>query len=353
MQCNFSFITLSGTPAERGRKYGSAAKKQIDVSLGLYAKLFKAYAALSWDEAKKKSLKFEKTIQDYCPNALEEMQGIAEGCGKTYEDILALNCRSELMFALPDGCSAIALVPEAARGKTIIAQTWDWLKECRPGTVILEIHQEPLPTILTVSEAGMVGGKGLNSSGIGVCLNAMSIGRGQIGVPLHLIYRGILNSRTITDALDQVSEVRRAGAGNFTIASSTGIALCFEYTPDNFDVLMSEGEPLCHTNHYLSPLFKAEDKLKSSVADTHIRYNMLRRLSKKYTNGLGVEDVWTILSDHTNFPDSICSHEDPANPESSRFCTVYAALFDLNSKVLWVTNGNPCEGRAYPFYLLP
>ena len=353
MQCAFQFIKLTGTPFERGKTYGAAAKKEIGISLGLYAKLFKGYANLSWDGAKEKALKFEKTIQEYFPEALDEMKGIAEGSGRSYEDILALNCRSELMFALPDGCTTLALLPEAAKGKTIIAQTWDWLMECRPANVILEIHQDPLPTILTVSEAGMVGGKGLNSNGIGVCLNAMSVGRGQIGVPLHLMYRGILNSRTITDALDRICEVKRAGAGTFTIGSAAGVVLSFEYTPDNFDVLMSEGEPLCHTNHYLSPLFKGEDKLKGSVADTHIRYNMLRRLTKQYKDGMEIQDVWTVFSNHVNYPDSICSHEDPANPETTRFCTVYATLMDLDNRALWVTSGCPCEGPAYPFYLLP
>ena len=354
MASNFPLIVLKGSARERGIAHGTAAADKITISLDLYAGLFQVYAGLTWDEAKKKALRFEKFIADYFPDALEEMRGIAEGCGCTYEDILALNCRSELMFALPDGCSTVGFPPEATGGKTILAQTWDWLSPCRPATVILEVHQDPLPTILTVSEAGMVGGKGLNSSGIGVCLNALSVGRGQMGVPLHILYRGILNSRTISDALGMLTTHPRAGAGAFTIGSAAGFVMTFEYTPDNFDVLMSEGEPLCHANHYLSPLFVKEDTLRTTLSCTYPRYNMLRRLSKKYAPGrITIENLWEIFTNHSNYPDSVCSHEDPKDEALSRFCTIYATALDLNEKALWVTNANPCEEKAYPFYLRP
>lgn len=52
-----------------------------------------------------------------------------------------------------------------------------------------------------------------------------------------------------------------------------------------------------------------------------------------------------MLSDHANHPDSVCSHEDPADPPSKRLCTVYAIVMDLTERVLWVTDGSPCSGR--------
>ncbi|MDR2056611.1 MAG: C45 family peptidase [Desulfovibrio sp.] len=353
MSSNFPHIVLTGKPRDRGRQYGAAASAQIRVSLDLYAKLFEAHAALDWEGAKKTALLFEGAIAAYFSDALEEMRGIAEGCGIGYEDILALNCRSELMFALPDGCSTIALLPEQAGGKTILAQTWDWLIGCRPATVVLEIRQEPLPTILTVVEAGMVGGKGVNSNGLGVCLNALGVGRGRPGVPLHILYRGILNSKSISNALNSLISPKRAGTGVFTIGSACGAALSFEYTPDNFDVLMPEKEPLCHTNHYLSPLFLAEDTFKAVLPCSFIRYNLLRRQLLGHRGQFALGDVWSIISNHVNFPDSICSHEDPEDAPLSRFCSIYGVVMDLEARTLWLTNGNPCEGPAYPFSLKP
>ena len=148
--------------------------------------------------------------------------------------------------------------------------------------------------------------------------------------------------------MDQVTHTKRAGCGNFTIASAEGLAFCMEYTPDNFDALTTDGEPLCHTNHYLSPLFVADDKVKFLLSDTYVRLNRIRRASKPFIGKLNVDTIMKVLGDHANCPDSVCSHEDMHDPVSMRMCSVYAVVMDLNSQCLWVTNGYPCEGPAYP-----
>lgn len=342
-------IRVSGAPFDRGEQYGQKAKERILKCIDLYSSMFEANAHLDWEKAKELAKQFEPAIKNYFPELIEEMRGIAQGAGLTYEDILALNCRSEIMFALPDGCTAISYPPEATiNGHTVLTQTWDWLGEARPCTVVVEIDQTPLPRLLMVAEAGMVGGKGLNEDGIGVTLNALSVGKGQIGVPLHIIYRKILSSKLISDAIECVSKCTRAGAGNFNIGSACGIVSSVEYSPDNFAVTMSEGKPLCHTNHYLSPLFIGQDKLKFQLADTFVRYNRARVRTQNH-GPFSLKDMFDVMTDHANFPDSLCSHPDPRDPAMSRFCTVYAVMFDLTERVLWVTNGNACEGPAYPF----
>jgi isopenicillin-N N-acyltransferase-like protein len=51
------------------------------------------------------------------------MRGIAEGAGVTYEEILALNVRSELFFgAALDGCTSLSWKTDTA---SFVAQNWD------------------------------------------------------------------------------------------------------------------------------------------------------------------------------------------------------------------------------------
>ena len=119
----------------------------------------------------------------------------------------------------------------------------------------------------------MVGGKGLNSEGISICLNATSVGKGKIGVPLHLMMRKVLDSSLATEAIKAVSMLPRAGSGAFNIATRSGFEMVIEFSPDQFDVIMSQGEPLIHTNHYLSPLIAPQDKAKSFIPSTFTRYN--------------------------------------------------------------------------------
>lgn len=346
MTPHYPVIHLSGSAAERGLAYGSIAKTRIAGTISLYRSLFQAHG-IDWDMARKTALRFAPAIEEHYPDGLEEMQGIASGSGLDFEDILAINCRSEILFAMPDGCSCVGVLPEmSASGHTLLGQTWDWLAPARSFIVILEVEQPGLPTILMAAEAGIIGGKGLNSCGIGVCLNATSIGRGAIGVPLHVMYRQILNSSLISNALDQVARSKRAGSGTFSIGSAEGFLMSVEFTPDNFDVIMPVDRPLVHTNHYLSPLFLAQDTFKKDLTDTFIRLNRLQRLSAAHKKPFTEETLLSFFRDHANYPDSVCSHEDPCDPAGCALCTVYAMTMDLDARQLALTCGAPCEGAV-------
>ncbi len=161
----------------------------------------------------------------------------------------------------------------------------------------------------------------------------------------------ILNTNKASDAIEAVAQCDRAGAGNFDIGTASDYLFALEYTPDNFDVIMSEGEPLCHTNHYLSPLFAAQDTFKRDLTDTFMRYNTLRREVKKVNYPVDEKTLFGILSSHQNFPDSVCSHEDPRDPKYKRFCTIYGIVMDLTARRIWITDGRPCEGKIATYAL--
>lgn len=340
---------ISGSAEQRGVQYGELASSYICKNIEFYKKMFASYG-ISWEKAKSVALQYIPHIQNYLPQALSEMRGIAKGSNKSFEDILTLNCRSEIIFAMPNGCSSIGALPERTENAhTYLGQTWDWLKEANETTIILEIHPDQGPSLLFCAEAGIIGGKGLNSSGIGVCLNALSIGEGTLGVPLHIMYRAILSQTTISNALDCVAHPQRAGCGNFAIGSGEGFLMNVEFTPYNFDVLMPTQSLMCHTNHYLSPLFQGQDSFKRDLCDTFVRLNRLQRLAMDSSYPLNKEKLKVFLSDHKNYPDSICSHEDQKDPVGKRLSTVYAVLMDLNECSLEVTTSAPCESsfRTY------
>lgn len=181
------FIKISGTPYERGFQYGSQAKERIFKVIEEYKVLFEKEASISWDKAIKLSEPFRKEIEDYRPDLIDEMQGIADGAGVDLVTILTLNCRSEIMFAkaklAEDACTTIGVLPEAsASGHTYLAQNWDWWAIGEGTTVIVEVEQTPYPKVLIITEAGLVGGKGLNENGIALSLNALSARNGRIGL---------------------------------------------------------------------------------------------------------------------------------------------------------------------------
>jgi hypothetical protein len=86
-------IEVSGTPRERGRAYGEAARTEIARSLAYYHEAFAASSGLDWPQVLVKARTWRGIVEDAAPHLLEEMDGIAEGAGVTPDDILALNAR--------------------------------------------------------------------------------------------------------------------------------------------------------------------------------------------------------------------------------------------------------------------
>lgn len=347
----YQLIEIKGTAFERGKRYGSSASGAIKRNIDFYSSAFEKSANIDWPQAQKLAMKFLPVIEKYCPSYVEEMKGIAEGAGRSFEDILTLNCRSEVLFAKADACSCI-IIPEGRgkNGHVFMGQTWDWMASARQNSVVLKVHQEGEPSILMICEAGMVGGKGLNSEGISICLNATSVGKGKIGVPLHLMMRKVLDSSLATEAIKAVSMLPRAGSGAFNIATRSGFEMVIEFSPDQFDVIMSQGEPLIHTNHYLSPLIAPQDKAKSFIPSTFTRYNTMEKWLKKHGGRIGEKEIFKLLSNHDNYPESICYHEDP-RINGERYCSVYAMVMDVTVGKLWVTDGYSCEGKVSEYRL--
>ena len=161
------YIKVSGTPYERGFQYGSQAKERIYKVIEEYKVLFEKEAFITWDKAYELSKPYRKEIEKYRPDLVEEMKGIADGAGLDFNTILTLNCRSEIMFAkadiAEDACTTIGVPPEASEnGHTLLAQNWDWWSMGYGTTVLLEVEQKPFAKAIIITEAGLVGGKGLN-----------------------------------------------------------------------------------------------------------------------------------------------------------------------------------------------
>lgn len=351
------YIRLSGTPRERGLAYGRAAKERIRRVIEEYGILFEKEAGTNWEQAKKAAAVYEKPIAEYRPDLIEEMKGIAEGAGVLFETILTMNCRSEVMFAkadtAEDACSAIGVPPEASgNGKTYLGQNWDWWSIGRGTTVILEVEQSPFARALIVTEAGLVGGKGMNECGVGLTMNALSARKGQAGVPVHILMRHALSQPTVPKAIDAIAKPVRAGAACIGLASGDGLVVMVEAAPRNLDILLCDGKPLCHTNHWLSPLMALGDEAsRYSFTSTYTRLDRVRRLSALEAGHLRRKNLFHIFSDHAGCPDSVCRHDDPELPEYHRHSSVWSMVIDLGSRTLWLTEGCPCETEARPYRL--
>src|SRR6185437_6020723 len=94
----FPVVRVSGTPFEIGRQHGTEARERVSRSVAIYRDAFARDAGLHWPSVLKQSTEFAHRIETYDANILAEMAGIAGGAGFTLEEIVAINCRTEILF---------------------------------------------------------------------------------------------------------------------------------------------------------------------------------------------------------------------------------------------------------------
>ncbi len=50
-----------------------------------------------------------------------------------------------------------------------------------------------------------------------------------------------------------------------------------------------------------------------------------------------------MLRDHVNHPSGVCAHPDPSMPELEQDMSVASVLYDLETRTMWIADGQPCE----------
>ena len=350
----FQLIKISGSDYERGVQYGRLAQKKIKDGLSLYRERLKSVVHLDWREVKEQTKEFLPIINAYAPELLEEARGISEGAGVEFEEILILNCRTELQVKKTkshgDACTAAVVLKEAtADGKVILGQNWDYYPSAMDTTVLLSIVRPDGLKIMGLAEAGQLLRNGLNSCGIGVCGNFISStdDYGGVGVPITFVRRKILSCDRFSDALGAVFSARRTISSNYLIACKDGMAIDLEATPrDTYRVFPEDGT-YAHANHIQSPgPVNAE---RGFLADSFYRDKRLMSLLKEKAGHITIQDVMKCFTDHWGYPDSICRHYDERDGALTGIETNASIVMDLEKGRMYVSCGPPC-GAMYTEY---
>jgi isopenicillin-N N-acyltransferase-like protein len=339
---SFPLYDIEGDARQCGQQYGRAAGERIDLSLRTYRAAFER-VGLGWDRTRALARRFMPLIEAFDAGMLREIEGVAEGAGVPAEDIVALNARSEMLYAFqqleatepPDGCTGVVVMPSASsNGKLIHAQNWDWRVESLELGVVLRIQPAKGPAMLTFAEAGTLARAGLNSAGIAVTGNfikADSDGKQQ-GVPLALIRRGILQSDLYANALGVVCRTARSISNNMILTHAEGEAVSLETCPDQVFWQQPEGGILVHANHFKTPaaLARVVDRSLETTPDSLYRDRRVTEalhLQRQRAGGLTEEDVLTALQDRFGAPRAVC-RSPSAGPGGASSATVATIVMD-------------------------
>lgn len=342
-------IAVQGSYAHMGKQLGRRTRDLVQGSIDTYQRRFRDEAGLSDSDVRRWGARYHQIAHAYDTRIAHMLEGLAEGADQPVERICALNARTELLFGsgyADEGCTSIAVLPEhTADGHTLLAQNWDWHPAQGPVTFLLATRDEDGLEVLTLAEAGMLAKSGMNSAGLGVCANLLvsDRDRGGDGVPYHYLLRGVLQAPRMSVAHRQVLDVPRISSGNLLIGDAGGEAIDFEVAPDAFGHLLPHEGVLTHANHFASDIAVGDLKVTNSALTllraARSRRLMLRSAARRTTTA---EDVVEVLRDHYSFPDSICRHQDPDQPQKQALASVYSVVMDLDAQVLYIASHSPC-----------
>jgi isopenicillin-N N-acyltransferase-like protein len=242
MTKRFPEITISGKPDERGFQHGQALADRIGRTVEFYTRIF----GKPEQELFELAGHFQKKIQAFNPAYATEIEAVAAGAGLNPLYIYALNARSEILALALGECTAIYF--QATR---LLGQNWDWARPLEELIVLMRIEQPNGHRITMITEPGIIGKIGMNSSGLGVCLNILRSNKRLDGVPIHLVLRAVLDATNINDALDRAKASGQGKASNILIGDSSGHCFSVEFAGDESFTITPENNVLIHTNHYL------------------------------------------------------------------------------------------------------
>jgi isopenicillin-N N-acyltransferase like protein len=254
-----SVVEISGSPRERGRAHGEALRELIRARDARWCEQIETGCAMPADRFIQRFLaetRFLPAIQRWTPGLLDEALGIAEGADLPYERILACQLMDEeWWWSEPlqqrHHCSGFAALH---RGGAVAGQNMDLGAWMDGFQALLHIRDRALDLdsyVLTC--AGMIGLCGMNSAGLGLCVNTLlDLNHRGDGLPVAFVTRGLLEHRSLAEAAAFLNAVPHASGQNFILAEPGALA-DFECSAAGA-VRLSPTAPgrIWHTNHALA-----------------------------------------------------------------------------------------------------
>lgn len=326
-------------PEARGHAFGAVMAPTLHRSWAGYAEVFALWGATGAQVRDWGSRAFAATV-DWAPELGAEMDGIAAGAGLARWQVGALNGRTELLAALSttgEGeCStSVVLAPGGPR----TVQTWDWHDTLRDGMVLWSIQER----VLTFTEAGIVGKIGLNSAGLGVHFNVLrhASDSAEIGVPVHVVARRILDEAATLDEATAIARSARLSASTLiTVVTADGVR-GLELSPAGVGVVDASDGVYLHTNHFLDASLARGERVLAGESTTSERLRWLA----SHTDGLGAADRGeraAALCAHDVDGAAVCAHPDMTLPAHQRWETLATISLDVVGHRMAVHRGGPC-----------
>lgn len=335
-------IHVKGSHYEAGYQIGTQLKSNI---LQEVAQMKKRE---DWKKVRAEAELFLAYSKKYLPEYVAEAKGTADAAGLEIEDLFPGLCEEigDVNYRFTRGCSdLIASNDITADGSVLAAHNNDTSPLYQDSVTIIHYQVEGEPEIVAVGYGGLGISVGYNSAGISLTGNQVDSNDMRVGVPRLLLVRKILAAQTLGEAIDAALLKERASNYNQVITDASGEIYSIEGSATDYAPLYSTDGYLVHTNHYVAPWMRKFESDPNGITSSIVRYNRGVRLLKKNLGGITIDKLKEFLSDHVNYPGSICRH-------GKEVKTTFSVIINLTTQTMLLARGNPCEVKYNQYNLI-
>ncbi|MEW6202521.1 MAG: C45 family autoproteolytic acyltransferase/hydrolase [bacterium] len=369
----FTVVHLKGEPYEIGYQRGVLLKNEINYALNSIDKELRQWITeyagvesttamvmlfkdLAHNQGISKMLKF--IPEEY----IEEMQGIADGAGVKYKDILLLNAGYDVIENLTKlYCSAFAAAsPATADGRLYHGRNLDWeppdliaeqniLFFVQPADGIPFVNIAPSPFVCVVTA--------MNLQGVSVTINvSLSNEPRTEGMPTFLLLRNIVqHAATIDEAIKMIQTTPRTVGNNILISDGkNNDASLLECSSSRCEIRKPQDGLLWANNHYEHPEMKKRQYPMNIYGrnNTEGRFERLGKLLKEKAGTLDIQTLVEVFRDRYNWEtgtiDSFCP-QSICNPKTAQ--SIIFAPTDRQFSIAQPLPIPACDGKYFAFDL--
>ena len=269
------------------------------------------------------------------PDYFAELEGLAQGAGRPFEELFLANTRGEYQQYLHElyacGCSDCAVVTDDV---ALIGHNEDGAPEFRGNMYVVHAKVVGKPAFTALSYPGFLCGNafGFNAEGLCFSIDNVRPRDARLGVGRHFIARSLLEARSLDDAIERVMVPGRALGFGYTIGSVRERRIVYvEVAPGTYRVHEVSG---CyfHANHYQE--LTDVDQIIGPSSRARVK-----RAGELLQDRLPVDaaGVMAVLGDRADEKYPIYRTATPPD-ENVTLCT---ALFDLDGRRLRLHTDHP------------
>lgn len=275
--------------------------------------------------------------QEYLPEILDEIQGIADGQNC---DVRTLQAFLFSMYAMPPSCNCSCFA--VANDKQILfGRNSDFLTELEKSNMnVIYRLSSPSYSFTGNTTAFVQMEDGINEHGLAIGLTSIQPVSIKPGMNAGLLLRYFLEKcKTAQEVIECIHTLPISSAQTFTVADSLGVIAVIECCSENTAIIQPTDHKsyVCATN-----VFHLASMMKYTVADidnwqAEPRYQTLVETLNQKAKYMDYDSAAELLSGKNGF---ICQYDRKTGKD-----TVWSVIYDLTNSKIYRTEGNPSRRK--------